>query len=73
MAQKYRELRKREIQMDEFLNNFEANKSSETDQLFTTRRGIVHLLEMTSKVSNFFLPIIPLIENSDRSNKITFL
>ena len=53
MAQKYRELRKREIQMDEFLNNFEANKSSETDQLFTTRRGIVHLLEMTSKVRNF--------------------
>jgi hypothetical protein len=72
MAQKYRELRKREIQMDEFLNNFEANKSSETDQLFTTRRGIVHLLEMTSKVRKIFPTLISLIENINRLNEITF-
>ena len=50
MAQKYRELKKREIQMDEFLNNFEESKRSETEQLFSTRRAIVQLLEMTSKV-----------------------
>ena len=54
MAQKYRELRKREIQMDEFLNNFDTNKSSETEQLFSTRRSVVHLLEMISKVSGTF-------------------
>lgn len=49
MAQKYRELRKREIQMDEFLNNFEENKKGEIDQLYSTRKSIVNLLELISK------------------------
>jgi chromosome segregation ATPase len=49
MAQKYRELRKREIQMDEFLNNFEENKKGEIDQLYSTRKSIVNLLEVISK------------------------
>lgn len=49
MAQKYRELRKREIQMDDFLNNFDENKKSEIDQLYTTRKSIVHHLEQISK------------------------
>ena len=49
MAQKYRELRKREIQMDDFLTNFDENKRAETESLFTTRKTIVNLLELTSK------------------------
>lgn len=51
MAQKYRELRKREIQMDDFLSNFEENKKYEIDQLYTTRKSIVYNLEQISKVS----------------------
>lgn len=49
MVQKYRELRKREIQMDEFMSNFEENKREETEQLFRTRKSIVNLLELISK------------------------
>lgn len=49
MAQKYKELRKREIQMDEFLNNFEETKQNETEQLYQTRKSIVHHLELISK------------------------
>ena len=51
IAQKYRELRKREIVMDEFLSGFEENKSNETEQLYNTRRTIVNYLEVISKVS----------------------
>lgn len=50
IAQKYRELRKREIQMDEFLNNFDESKKSELEQLYNTRRTIVNYLESISKV-----------------------
>jgi hypothetical protein len=50
MAQKYRELRKREIQMDEFLNNFDDNKKSEIDSLYSTRKSIVNYLELISRV-----------------------
>ncbi len=49
-AQKYRELRKREVVMDEFLNNFEESKQNETEQLYNTRRTIVNYLEIISKV-----------------------
>jgi hypothetical protein len=49
MAQKYRDLTKKEAQMDEFLNNFEENKRKETEQLYSTRRSILNLLELTSK------------------------
>lgn len=49
IAQKYRELRKREIVMDEFLTNFEENKENETEQLYSTRKAIVNYLEMISK------------------------
>ena len=49
MAQKYRELTKKEAQMDEFLNNFEENKKKETEQLYTTRKSILNYLEMSSK------------------------
>ncbi len=51
MAQKYKELRKREIQMDEFLNGFEETMRNETEQLYQTRKSIVNHLEMISKVS----------------------
>ena len=50
MAQKYRELRKREIVMDEFLGNFDSNKENETEQLYNTRKAIVNYLESISKV-----------------------
>ena len=50
MAQKYRELRKREIVMDEFLSNFDTNKENETEQLYNTRKAIVNYLESISKV-----------------------
>jgi hypothetical protein len=50
IAQKYRELRKREVVMDEFLNNFEESKQNETEQLYNTRRTIVNYLEIISKV-----------------------
>ena len=50
IAQKYRELRKREVVMDEFLSNFEENKQNETEQLYNTRRTIVNYLEIISKV-----------------------
>lgn len=49
IAQKYRELRKREVVMDEFLNNFEESKQNETEQLYNTRRTIVNYLEIISK------------------------
>lgn len=49
MVQKYRELRKRETQMDDFMSNFEENKREETEQLFRTRKSIVNLLELISK------------------------
>ncbi len=49
MAQKYRELTKKEAQMDEFLNNFDENKSKETEQLYSTRRSILNYLELSSK------------------------
>jgi hypothetical protein len=49
MVQKYRELRKREIQMDDFMSSFEENKREETEQLFRTRKSIVNLLELISK------------------------
>lgn len=49
MAQKYKELRKREIQMDEFLNNFDENKRNETEQLYSTRKAVVNYLELISK------------------------
>lgn len=51
MAQKYRELRKREKQMDEFLSNFDDTKKNEIDQLYNTRKSIVYNLELISKVS----------------------
>ena len=47
---KYRELKKREVQMDEFLANFEETKKTETEQLATTRKNIVSQLELISKV-----------------------
>ena len=50
IAQKYKELRKREIQMDEFLSGFEESKRNELDQLYNTRRAIVNYLESISKV-----------------------
>lgn len=49
IAQKYKELRKREIVMDEFLTNFESNKENETEQLYNTRKNIVNYLESISK------------------------
>jgi hypothetical protein len=52
MAQKYKELRKREIQMDEFLNTFDETKQNETEQLYQTRKSIVHHLELISKVQS---------------------
>jgi hypothetical protein len=50
MAQKYRELTKKEAQMDEFLTNFDDNKRKETEQLYSTRKSILNYLELTSKV-----------------------
>ncbi len=57
MAQKYKELRKREIQMDEFLNNFEETKQNQMEELLQTRKTIVQHLELVSKVifTNFKL------------------
>lgn len=52
IAQKYRELRKREIVMDEFLSNFETNRENENDQLYNTRKNIVNFLETISKGVN---------------------
>lgn len=49
IAQKYKELRKREAQMDEFLGNFEENKQAEIDQLYNTRKSVVNYLELISK------------------------
>ncbi|RNA12739.1 intraflagellar transport 74 -like protein [Brachionus plicatilis] len=49
ISQKYKELRKREIQMDEFLANYEDNKHAEIDQLYNTRKSIVNYLELISK------------------------
>jgi hypothetical protein len=49
MAQKYRELTKKEAQMDEFLNGFEDSKRKETEQLYSTRRSILNYLELSSK------------------------
>jgi hypothetical protein len=49
MAQKYRELTKKEAQMDEFLNSFDENKKKETEQLYSTRRSILNYLELSSK------------------------
>ena len=48
--QKYKELKKREIVMDEFLNNFEDTKRNETEQLYNTRKTIVNYLEQIGKV-----------------------
>jgi hypothetical protein len=48
---KYRELKKREAQMDEFLENFEESKKNEIEQLSLTRKNIVGYLELISKVS----------------------
>lgn len=48
-SQKYKELKKREIQMDEFLENFEENKKQEVDQLNSIRKTIVSSLEVSSK------------------------
>lgn len=50
IAQKYRELRKREVVMDEFLGDFETNKQTETENLYNTRRTILNYLESISKV-----------------------
>jgi hypothetical protein len=50
MAQKYKELRKREIQMDEFLNNFEETRQNQMEELLQTRKTIVQHLELVSKV-----------------------
>jgi hypothetical protein len=50
MAQKYRELRKREKAMDEFLTNFDATKQTEIEQLQNSKRTIVNYLEVISKV-----------------------
>ena len=59
IAQKYRELRKREIVMDEFLSNFDENKETETEQLYNTRKAIVNYLEMISKVcKNFYSKLL---------------
>jgi len=49
IAQKYRELRKREVVMDEFLQNFENSRENETEQLYNTRKAIVNYLEVISK------------------------
>lgn len=54
MAQKYKELKKREMQMDEFLSNFEETRRNETEQLYNTRKSIVNYLELISKVRNIF-------------------
>jgi hypothetical protein len=48
---KYRELKKREVQMDEFLENFEETKKNETEQLAATKKSIVSQLELISKVN----------------------
>ena len=66
MAQKYRELKRREIQMDEFLNNFDENKKSEIDQLYSTRKSIVNFLDLISKVTTRFdYQLFFLINNSN--------
>ncbi len=49
---KYRELKKREAQMDDFLENFDETKRNESEQLQSTRRHILNLLELISKVSS---------------------
>ena len=49
MTQKYRELRKREVQIDEFLKNFEEMRKVEIDEIYSTRKSIVNLLELISK------------------------
>ena len=36
--------------MDEFLGSFDETKRSENDQLITTRKNILTILETTSKV-----------------------
>jgi hypothetical protein len=47
---KYRELKKREAQMDDFLENFDETKRAESEQLHSTRRHILNLLELIGKV-----------------------
>ena len=49
IAQKYRELRKREIVMDEFLSGFDSSRENENEQLYNTRKNIVNFLETISK------------------------
>lgn len=38
--------------MDDFLKNFDENKKSEIDQLYSTRKSIVKHLELISKVNH---------------------
>ncbi|CAL1539936.1 unnamed protein product [Lymnaea stagnalis] len=47
--QKYKELKKREESMDEFLNTFEGNKSDEIRKISQMEQGIVTLLENMSR------------------------
>lgn len=47
--QKYKELKKREETIDEFLNNFEESKAQEMEKLKLTEQNIVSLLEHTSR------------------------
>lgn len=49
MAMKYRELTKKEAQMDEFLQSFDESKKKETEQLYNTRKAILTHLELISK------------------------
>jgi intraflagellar transport protein 74 len=48
-TKKYKELKKRELQMDEFMNIFDDNKRNELDLLQLTRKNINGLLEVISK------------------------
>ena len=53
-SQKYRELRKREEAMEQFMETFEQNKQEETSRLKEMENNIVALLDKTSRNMSYF-------------------
>ena len=45
----YKKLKKREEEIDEFMNSFEENKTSEAKKLSATERNIQNILESMSR------------------------
>ena len=49
-SQKYKELKSKEQQMDEFLENFHRNKNEDQQKVFELQKNVVKLLQLISKV-----------------------